>query len=147
MDKFFKKLGAATVAVLMSQVSAQNVGDYEVPRTIDGHPDLQGVWENNTITPVERPDVFGDKEYLTDEDVEFLTSRLNQIESAGEDALFGEGVLQAIFAGEITSYDDNTLNLKRDKHTQLVYKNAISTIMPIDPIAVSYTHLTLPTKA
>tara|TARA_B100000965_G_C19567040_1_gene747307 strand:- start:1392 stop:1598 length:207 start_codon:yes stop_codon:yes gene_type:complete len=37
-------------------------------------------------------------------------------------------------SGEITSYDDNTLNLKRDKHTQLVYKNAISTIMPIDPI-------------
>ena len=76
MDKLFKKLGAATLTVLMSQVSAQNVGDYEVPRTIDGHPDLQGVWENNTITPVERPDVFGDKEYLTDEDVEFLTSSL-----------------------------------------------------------------------
>ena len=37
-------------------------------------------------------------------------------------------------SGEITSYDDNTLNLKRDKHTPLVYKNAISTIMPIDPI-------------
>jgi len=37
-------------------------------------------------------------------------------------------------SGAITSVDDNTLNLKRDKHTQLVYKNAISTIMPIEPI-------------
>ena len=37
-------------------------------------------------------------------------------------------------SGSITSVDDNTLNLKRDKHTQLVYKNAISTIMPIEPI-------------
>jgi|TARA_B100001094_G_scaffold308650_1_gene341500 host factor-I protein len=37
-------------------------------------------------------------------------------------------------SGEITSADEETLNLKRDKHTQLVYKNAISTIMPIDPI-------------
>ena len=37
-------------------------------------------------------------------------------------------------SGEITSVDDNTLNLKREKHTQLVYKNAISTIMPIEPI-------------
>jgi host factor-I protein len=37
-------------------------------------------------------------------------------------------------SGEITSSDLETLNLKRDKHTQLVYKNAISTIMPIDPI-------------
>lgn len=37
-------------------------------------------------------------------------------------------------SGAITSVDDSTLNLKRDKHTQLVYKNAISTIMPIEPI-------------
>ena len=39
-------------------------------------------------------------------------------------------------SGEITSVDDNTLNLKRDKHTQLVYKNAISTIMPIEPLDI-----------
>ena len=84
--------------------------DYEIPRTIDGHPDLQGVWENNTITPVERPDVFGDKEFLTDEDIDFLRAGLNTIESSGEDALFGEGVIQAIFEGEINSYDPSTGN-------------------------------------
>ena len=39
-------------------------------------------------------------------------------------------------SGEITSVDDHTLNLKRDKHTQLVYKNAISTIMPIEPLDI-----------
>ena len=110
MDKLIKILSAALIAVFVSQVSAQTSSNYEVPRTIDGHPDLQGVWENNTLTPVERPDVFGDKEFLTDDDVEFLTSRLGQIESAGDDALFGEGVLQAIFAGEITSYDPTTGN-------------------------------------
>ena len=84
--------------------------DYEIPRTIDGHPDLQGVWENNTITPVERPDVFGDKEFLTDEDIDFLRAGLNTIESSGEDALFGEGVIPAIFEGEINSYDPSTGN-------------------------------------
>ena len=84
--------------------------DYEIPRTVDGHPDLQGVWENNTITPVERPDVFGDKEFLTDEDIDFLRAGLNTIESSGEDALFGEGVIQAIFEGEINSYDPSTGN-------------------------------------
>jgi|TARA_B110000438_G_scaffold43598_1_gene43530 hypothetical protein len=89
---------------------AQDSSNYSMPRTIDGHPDLQGVWENNTITPVERPEVFGDKEYLTDEDVNFLQTRLTEIETAGEDALFGEGVLQAIFANEITSYDPTTGN-------------------------------------
>ena len=84
--------------------------DYEIPRTVDGHPDLQGVWENNTITAVERPDVFGDKEFLTDEDIDFLRAGLNTIESSGEDALFGEGVIQAIFEGEINSYDPSTGN-------------------------------------
>jgi hypothetical protein len=29
---------------------------YEAPRTIDGHPDLQGNWTNVTLTPFERPE-------------------------------------------------------------------------------------------
>lgn len=91
-------------------LSAQSDSDWQLGRTIDGQPDLQGVWENNTITPVERPEVFGDKTYLTDEDVEFLQRRIIEIESAGADALFGEGVLAAAFSGEITSYDPSTGN-------------------------------------
>jgi hypothetical protein len=39
------------------------------PRTSDGQPDLQGVWDFRTITPLERPDVFAGKEVLTDEEV------------------------------------------------------------------------------
>ena len=96
--------------LLASHAGAQSNEDWQPPRTIDGHPDLQGVWENNTITPVERPDVFGDKEFLTDEDVEFLQGRIAEIEAAGADALFGEGVLQAAFSGEIVSYDPSTGN-------------------------------------
>ena len=37
-------------------------------------------------------------------------------------------------SGAITASDEATLYLQREQHTQLVYKNAISTIMPIDPI-------------
>ena len=93
-----------------ASLHGQDSADYEVPRTPDGHPDLQGVWENNTITPVERPDVFGDKEFLTDEDIEFINQRIDEIMAAGEDALFGGGVLEAVFSGEITSYDPSTGN-------------------------------------
>ena len=83
---------------LSGQVVGQVNQTYQVPRTPDGHPDLQGVWENNTITPVERPDVFGDKELLTDEDVAFIQQRIGEIMAAGEDALFGGGVLEACLA-------------------------------------------------
>ena len=36
--------------------------DISVPRTPDGQPDLQGFWTNDTVTPLERPAEFGNKD-------------------------------------------------------------------------------------
>src|SRR5438445_2112243 len=38
------------------------------PRSPDGQFDLQGVWEFSTITPLERPRAFADKQVFTDEE-------------------------------------------------------------------------------
>ena len=38
------------------------------PRTAWGEPDLQGVWDFRTITPMQRPERYGDKEFLTAEE-------------------------------------------------------------------------------
>ena len=35
------------------------------PKTADGQPDLQGIWTNVTITPLERPPEFATKAFLT----------------------------------------------------------------------------------
>ncbi len=61
-------LGAAVVATdwLSGNVLAQE--DYTVPRTWDGSPDLQGVWRNATVTPLERPTALGDKRAYTREE-------------------------------------------------------------------------------
>jgi hypothetical protein len=40
----------------------------EIPRASDGHPDLQGIWNNATLTPVERPAVFAGKATVTDQE-------------------------------------------------------------------------------
>ena len=38
-------------------------------RTPHGHPDISGVWDFRTVTPLERPAEFADKEFLTAEEV------------------------------------------------------------------------------
>ena len=38
------------------------------PRTPDGRPDLQGIWDFRTATPLERPREFAGKEFLTSEE-------------------------------------------------------------------------------
>ncbi|HLK46599.1 MAG TPA: hypothetical protein VKT49_00615 [Bryobacteraceae bacterium] len=45
------------------------------PRTTDGVPDLQGVWTNNTVTPLQRPKGLGSKEFYTDAELQALQSK------------------------------------------------------------------------
>lgn len=41
---------------------------WTVPRTPDGQPDLQGIWANSTLTPLERPRELGDKQFFTEKE-------------------------------------------------------------------------------
>ena len=42
------------VSTAEAQNTASDAGKWEVPRTPEGHPDLQGNWSNSTLTPFER---------------------------------------------------------------------------------------------
>ncbi|HLY15897.1 MAG TPA: hypothetical protein VKR61_01675 [Bryobacteraceae bacterium] len=55
----------ATLALLFS---ASFTAQAQTPRTPDGHPDLQGTWTINTLTPLERPAEFAGKPTLSDEE-------------------------------------------------------------------------------
>jgi len=58
-------------------VAAQPAASAEasVPRTPDGRPDLQGVWDFSSLTPLQRPADLAGREFLTDEDVSALEAR------------------------------------------------------------------------
>ena len=51
------------------------------PRTPWGHPNLQGVWTNVGVTPLERAREFGGRELLTDEEVAALEEEAGGLRS------------------------------------------------------------------
>jgi hypothetical protein len=53
--------------VLLYLLSLLALSPTAIPRTADGHPDLQGIWVNDTVTPLERPKRFADTAVLTEE--------------------------------------------------------------------------------
>ena len=56
--------GILAVSLAPAPAAAQN----DMPRTAWGAPDLQGIWDFRTITPMERPEELGDQEFLTAEE-------------------------------------------------------------------------------
>ena len=46
---------SGVVAPAVAQAPASTSGDWVVPRTPAGHPDLQGNWSSATVTPLQRP--------------------------------------------------------------------------------------------
>ena len=124
----------STLLILLHSIGAalaQTSEGWIVPKTADSHPDLQGVWANNTITPIERPDVYEDREFLTEEEQQFLARRVAEIQEEDGDALFGGGVFQAAVSGEVRSYDPSTGNYDQAWLVERQVHNRTSQI--IDP--------------
>src|SRR5438034_4478786 len=54
-----------------------------VPRTADGHPDLQGIWDFAQLTPFERPGEFANKDEISDDEAAEFANR--RIENTNKD--------------------------------------------------------------
>ena len=66
--------------------AASSAKTWNPPRTPDGQPDLQGVWTNSTLTPLERPAEFAGKEFLTQQEAaDFVKRLLQQVNSDRRD--------------------------------------------------------------
>ena len=57
-----------TVGALLV-VSTHSWSQTDPPRTAWGAPDLRGIWNHGTATPLERPERHAGREFLTDEEI------------------------------------------------------------------------------
>jgi hypothetical protein len=58
---------AAGLAALAANATAQTA--YKAPRTVDGKPDMQGDWNNSSMTSLERQAKYGERRFMTPKEV------------------------------------------------------------------------------
>ncbi len=94
-------LTIAAVGLLPPAAAAQSDGARVTPW---GDPDLQGVWDYRTLTPLERPEELGDKAFLSEEEAAALereTLERNEL-------LLNRGAQRTSASDQVDRRDDGT---------------------------------------
>ena len=76
----------------MFSIVALAADGYVVPRTEWGQPDLQGVWNFSSNTPMQRPSRYGDRQFLTPEEVRAVAEQRAARDASNDGAIAVEGV-------------------------------------------------------
>jgi hypothetical protein len=80
--RFFISVGSIVMMLALPAIAGAD--SYKVPRTADGHPDLQGTWTNATLTPVERPKTLGDRLVLNETEALQMEQRMKDFAAASD---------------------------------------------------------------
>ncbi len=118
---------AAIVLVALAPVPVAAQSEH---RTSWGDPDLQGVWDFRTLTPLERPAELADKEFLTAEEAAAFEAQTLEARDAdrrdGADKPFGIG--SDVERAYNQFWWDYGTNVTEDKRTSLIIDPADGTI-------------------
>jgi|HubBroStandDraft_5_1064220.scaffolds.fasta_scaffold15136_2 hypothetical protein len=120
------------VFLASAPVFAQNAprdNSWTAPRLPDGHPDLQGIWTNKTITPLERPAALGNKAFFTEEEVRAFTK--TALDRGNKDQR-GGGVRDVLNAYNAFWWDSGTKVLP-NMRTSIVVDPPDGRIPPLTP--------------
>jgi hypothetical protein len=114
------------------------------PRLANGQPDLQGTWENNSATPLERPLELAGKPLLSEDELAAMQARAAELFGPDADAVFGDAVYLALLdesRPRITfatgTYSQNWVPERYfERRTSLIEDPADGRLPPLTPQAV-----------
>ena len=106
------------------------------PGTLWGDPDLQGIWDFRTITPLERPSQFTGKQVLTDEEAANFEAQENRrLNRDLVDPKKGGAIYPPESEGGVVPYNefwyDRGTTLVEDKRTSLIVDPPDGRIPPL----------------
>jgi hypothetical protein len=128
-------LGAGIAIISLPAVLAQGSGarkTWSPPRTAWGDPDLQGIWNNATSTPLQRPDLARGKPVLSDEEAAEFAEELAH--GLTRDRRDGGAQVDVSRAYNEHWMDPKRLQTTADKRTSLIVDPPDGRIPPLVPL-------------
>ena len=92
----------AAVVVIVSLSAVPAVAQSDAPQTAWGQPDLQGVWDFRSITPLQRPERLENQEFLTEEEA----AELEQAAVARDAAAWDREARRTEAGGNVGAYNN-----------------------------------------
>ena len=80
-------VGFPTPVAAQSQSADAPANRWAPPSTPWGDPDLQGIWDYRTLTPLERPEEFADRTVATEEEAAEYELRANAVRDRPADGV------------------------------------------------------------
>jgi len=116
---------------LLAAIPAAGQKPWTPPRTPDGKPDLQGIWNNATLTPMERPAQYAGKATLSEQEaVEFEKEELRSVDADRRDGSTVTDVNRAY-----NEFWRDRGRITPDRRTSLIVDPPDGRVPPLTPAA------------